>query len=82
MKMLSKPNWSGGKRRREKECLSSEGKRKEKKERKRRRKGRRRKQNKENQCKIFWFMGVVEFSSYLICTPTGRGLLLPWLYLF
>ena len=81
MKMLSKPNWSGGKRRREKECSSSEGKRKERKERKKGRKGRRRKQNKENQCRIFWFTGAVEFSSCLICTPTCRGLLLPWLYL-
>ena len=81
MKMLSKPNWSGGKRRREKEFSSSEEKRKERKERKKGRKGRRRKQDKENQCRIFWFTGAMEFSSCLICTPTGRGLLLPWLYL-
>ena len=81
MKMLSKPNWSDGKRRREKECSSSEGKIKERKKRKKGRKGRSRKQNKENQCRIFWFTGVVEFSSCLICTPRGRGLLLPWLYL-
>ena len=79
MKMLSKPNWSGGRKGREKECSSSEGKRKERKERKKGRKGRRRKQNKENQCRIFGFTGAVEFSSCLICTPTGRGLLLPQL---
>ena len=53
MKMLSKPNWSGGKRGRDKECSNSEGKRKERKERKKGRKGRRRKQDKENQCRIF-----------------------------
>ena len=34
--MLSKPNWSGGKRRREKECSSYEGKRKERKKKERR----------------------------------------------
>ena len=77
--MLSKPNWSGGKRRREKECSSSEGKRNERKERKKGRKGRKRKQNKENQCTIFWFTGVVEFNSCLISIPTGRSLLLPQL---
>ena len=44
MRMLSKPNWSIGKRRREKECSSSEGKRKEIKK-----KGKERKKEKAKQ---------------------------------
>ena len=36
MKMLSKPDWSGEKRRREKECSSFEARRKERKKKERR----------------------------------------------
>ena len=55
--MLSKPNWSGGKRRREKECSSSAGKRKERKERKKGRKGRRRKQKQREPVQDFLVHG-------------------------
>ena len=54
---------------------------KKKGEKKKRKERKKEKAKQREPVQDFLVHGAVEFSSCLICTPTGRGLLLPWLYL-